>query len=703
MKKIVSTLLCLIMLVNLIPMSVFAQSETDLETVWYDAVMDYQANLDISAYKIKYNDSNRAMLSAIAKRIFNKTFHVDSFYYTTNGTYYTKIRVEFGCTEAEYRLKCAQIETSATVMLDGIEGNSKLTEVEKALLIHDRLAVFCEYDYQNYLNDAVPDDSYTAYGAIVKGVAVCQGYAEAYTYLLERVGVNSYVTISQALDHAWNVVYIGGRKYHVDVTWDDPTWDTTGRVYHLNFLLSTNALYAGTTDYKGVAHKGHVANDYDMSPSDTRYDNYFWKDSTAEFCLLGDEIYYIDNAAAQIKRASDRKAVWDVKTKWMASATSYWRGNYSCLATDGESLFCSLDDGVYELNLTDQTSSCVHMPNLDIGDWFSLYGFTYQDGYFFCDLNNSPNFNANTKKNYQEVVYYKRSATIINTSGANIWSLPYTSGSSKLIRTAEYNSKVTVVGSTVNSYGNRWYKLSDGNWIYASHVRITDYNSRDVEYINKVFVVTSWGANIWTKPYSSGDSKIIKAEPKTAALSVIAQVRNSTGGLWYRLANGGWIYSKNVNERIFDPADVIAYKRSATVIVPGVINIWGQPSTKAPSTLTRTAAYQTKLNVVAKYTTPSGDLWYQLTDGNWVYSGNVRITDYNPADVQKVNKIVTVTSWGANVWSKPYSSGDSKVVKTVAKGANLKIDGQVRNSTYGLWYHLADGSGWIYSQNVKVK
>ena len=298
---------------------------------------------------------------------------------------------------------------------------------------------------------------------------------------------------------------------------------------------------------------------------------------------------------------------------------------------------------------------------------------------------------------------YDRSATIIKTSGANIWNKPYTSGTSKMVRTAEYNSKVNVVGYAYNASGSLWYKLSDGNWVYSTNIRVTDYNPADVEAISKTFVVTSWGANIWSKPYSSGDSKVVKSVEKTAALSVVGQVRNSTGGLWYMLEDGNWIYSKNVNERIFDPADVIAYKRSATVIVPGVINIWGQPSTKAPSTLTRTAAYQTKLNVVAKYTTPTGGLWYQLTDGNWVYSTNIRITDYNPADVQKVNKTVTVTSWGANVWSKPYSSGDSKVVKTVAKAANLKIDGQVRNSTYGLWYRLADGSGWIYSQNVKVK
>ena len=300
-------------------------------------------------------------------------------------------------------------------------------------------------------------------------------------------------------------------------------------------------------------------------------------------------------------------------------------------------------------------------------------------------------------------VDYNRSATIIKTSGANIWSKPYTTGDSKLVRTASFNTKVNVVAKFMNTSGSLWYKLDDGSWVYSGNVRVTDYNPADVETVNKVFVVTSWGANIWSKPYSSGDSKIVKSVAKAAELHIIAQVRNSTGGLWYRLIDGGWVYSHNVTERLYDPANVIAYKRSATITVPAGANIWSQPATSAPSKVARVAAYQTKVNVVAKYTTPAGGLWYQLSDGNWVYSTNVRVTDYDPASVQQVSKTVTVTSWGANIWSKPYSSGDSKVVKTVAKAANLKIDGQVRNSTYGLWYHLADGSGWIYSTNVAVK
>ena len=319
--------------------------------------------------------------------------------------------------------------------------------------------------------------------------------------------------------------------------------------------------------------------------------------------------------------------------------------------------------------------------------------------------NNDPIYHAELivmLYNPDDVEAYVRSATVTKTSGANIWSQPYSSGNSKLVRAEKYTAKVNVIAKVVNASGGLWYQLSDGNWVYSTNVRITDYNPADAESCKKTFVVTSWGANIWSKPYSSGDSKVVKTVEKTATLSVVAQVRNSTGGLWYQLDDIGWIYSNNVTEQIYEPAKVIAFKRSATVMVTSGANVWGQPSTKAPSKVARVAAYTTKLNVVAKYTTPTGGLWYQLTDGNWVYSTNIRITDYNTADVETYKKTIVVTSWGANVWSKPYSSGDSKVVKTVAKNAKLTIVAKVRNSTYGLWYQLSDG-GWIYSNNVAVK
>lgn len=71
---------------------------------------------------------------------------------------------------------------------------------------------------------------------------VCQAYAYGYMYIMEKLGIECYVTSSNAMGHAWNIIEIDGSYYHVDVTWDDPVRDRFGQVGHSNFLLSDAAI-----------------------------------------------------------------------------------------------------------------------------------------------------------------------------------------------------------------------------------------------------------------------------------------------------------------------------------------------------------------------------------------------------------------------------------------------------------------------------
>ena len=68
---------------------------------------------------------------------------------------------------------------NANKLLKGIENNDSLSDIEKALLLHDRLATFCEYDVVNLENDTLPDKVFNIYGTLGEGLAVCMGYALA--------------------------------------------------------------------------------------------------------------------------------------------------------------------------------------------------------------------------------------------------------------------------------------------------------------------------------------------------------------------------------------------------------------------------------------------------------------------------------------------------------------------------------------------
>lgn len=51
---------------------------------------------------------------------------------------------------------------------------------------------------------------HTAYGVLVNGEGVCDGYSRAYQDLLGRVGITSVVVESRPMYHAWNMVSLGG-------------------------------------------------------------------------------------------------------------------------------------------------------------------------------------------------------------------------------------------------------------------------------------------------------------------------------------------------------------------------------------------------------------------------------------------------------------------------------------------------------------
>lgn len=78
-----------------------------------------------------------------------------------------------------------------------------------------------------YLTDNVTYDNthgsdyrlmFTAYGALIDGTSVCQGYASAFYRLCLYEGIDARILASK--DHAWNIVEIGGAYYLLDATWD---------------------------------------------------------------------------------------------------------------------------------------------------------------------------------------------------------------------------------------------------------------------------------------------------------------------------------------------------------------------------------------------------------------------------------------------------------------------------------------------------
>ena len=118
--------------------------------------------------------------------------------------------------------------------------NNNMPPKEKIRAIHDYIIDHTEYDKLKYENKN--DDTYksnTAYGVLIEGYGTCNGYADAMEIFLDKMNVINYKISNE--EHIWNLVYLDGKWYHLDLTWDDPISDI-----NINrdtyFLISTKTL-----------------------------------------------------------------------------------------------------------------------------------------------------------------------------------------------------------------------------------------------------------------------------------------------------------------------------------------------------------------------------------------------------------------------------------------------------------------------------
>lgn len=125
-----------------------------------------------------------------------------------------------------------------------------MSEYEQVKAFHDYIVNNAEYRDTG-------DRGHSAAGALLDGLAVCDGYANALDLLcylsgIECICIKGKATNStgQAGIHAWNKVKIDGQWYNVDVTWDDPV-STRPILRYDYFLVSDNDL---ARDHSWIAY-----------------------------------------------------------------------------------------------------------------------------------------------------------------------------------------------------------------------------------------------------------------------------------------------------------------------------------------------------------------------------------------------------------------------------------------------------------------
>lgn len=144
----------------------------------------------------------------------------------------------YSATRAEQR----RVDTAAAVRVGlkqaGVTSGQTIRQKSRA--IHDYIADIATYDSNaaaaitaGATDGPLVQQSQEAYGILVAGSAVCNGYAQAFKLMAYAAGLDSVIVTGEASSgvttgaHAWNKVLVDGQWRVVDVTWDDADgWGT---------------------------------------------------------------------------------------------------------------------------------------------------------------------------------------------------------------------------------------------------------------------------------------------------------------------------------------------------------------------------------------------------------------------------------------------------------------------------------------------
>lgn len=354
-------------------------------------VRQRQTRINLSAYGLPKDCVSTLYGELVNREAEFYVAHSDFYYWWDNAGKITELELTYYSTaERDPALYEAAIQKALDESI-----KPGMDAIAAMLALHDWLALHIEYDLTYTRNDA--------YNGLVNGTTVCQGYTMIYADLLSRVGIESIMTVSRAMDHSWNLVNLNGNWYHVDVTWDDPTKDLEGRVKHTFFLLSDAAMATATNNGVQYHHSWEAL----RTCSDTTYDtNVFWQGIDTQFSFNdNDQMVYLEWQDRQLyairreRQTGQETVLYSMPATWYVQDGSgyYYTNGHATLSYDHDNYYFNTDNEIYCLSPDGTFCQSIFSLNRDGRD---IYGIFVEDRMVSISIASDPSGTNLTVETY---------------------------------------------------------------------------------------------------------------------------------------------------------------------------------------------------------------------------------------------------------------------------------------------------------------
>ena len=292
-KKCLCAILSFVLIITALPVAMAASGETasysttlsELEEHLYSGYKEMAKTIYVHSYSATYND-----IATAIENVFNK--RPDVFYVSktincaiASDGYVTTITPVYLFTSEQVESAKTTINNSVNALIGDLD--SSMTDIQKLLLLHDRMILDIEYvdEEDADIYDTLTENDYTIYGAFVNKKGVCEAYAKAFKYCVDLLGIeNEIIPYSTTNRCVWNQVKINGNWYNVDVKSDDKaSLGLFSNVEHKYFLFSDTA----------ALDKGYGEGYSTNGATDITYDSgAFWQSSISSVFMAGDVFVY---------------------------------------------------------------------------------------------------------------------------------------------------------------------------------------------------------------------------------------------------------------------------------------------------------------------------------------------------------------------------------------------------------------------------